>query len=63
MTRTFKGWLTSLLAIALFTPISVLWFDNPSRFGFTTFSEASGARYNLPTFFCQFHSWRRPFLS
>ena len=29
MTRTFKIWLASFLAIALFTPISVLWLDRP----------------------------------
>ena len=29
MTRTFKAWLVGLLAIALFTPISVLWLDRP----------------------------------
>jgi membrane-associated phospholipid phosphatase len=29
MTRTFKAWLVGFLAIALFTPISVLWLDRP----------------------------------
>ena len=29
MTRTFKAWFVGLLAIALFTPISVLWLDRP----------------------------------
>jgi membrane-associated phospholipid phosphatase len=30
MTRTFKIWLASLLAVALFSLISVLWFDKPT---------------------------------
>ena len=29
MTRTFKAWFVGFLAIALFTPISVLWLDRP----------------------------------
>ena len=29
MTRTFKIWLASFVAIALFTPISVSWLDRP----------------------------------
>jgi membrane-associated phospholipid phosphatase len=29
MTRTFCAWFASLLAIAVFTPISVLWLDRP----------------------------------
>jgi hypothetical protein len=32
MTRTFRTWLTTLLAIALFTPISMLWLDKPIAF-------------------------------
>ena len=32
MTRTFKAWFVGLLAIALFTPISVLWLDRPIAF-------------------------------
>jgi membrane-associated phospholipid phosphatase len=29
MTRTFRAWLAGLLAIVLFTPMSVLWLDRP----------------------------------
>ena len=32
MTRTFKAWVVGFLAIALFTPISVLWLDRPIAF-------------------------------